>query len=116
MATLCCSSRLSSRYFLFDAQNRLCGWQNVRTGEQKITVDTPQPLTPMAFNGIHVISPELVARMPQRGAFSIVEAYLELSPQALITCFDASHAGITDAGKPDTLAQLQTRPPSFLHD
>jgi NDP-sugar pyrophosphorylase family protein len=116
MATLCCSSRPSSRYFLFDAQNRLCGWQNVKTGEQKITVDAPQPLRPMAFNGIHVIHPELVARMPQSGAFSIVDAYLHLSPHAPIACFDASHAEVTDAGKPDTLAQLQTRPLSFLHD
>jgi NDP-sugar pyrophosphorylase family protein len=115
MATLCCSARPSSRYFLFDLQHRLCGWQNVKTGLRNITVDSPHPLKPMAFNGIHVISPALVAQMPQSGAFSIVEAYLQLSPHALITCFDASHAAVTDAGKPETLAQLQTRPPSFLH-
>jgi NDP-sugar pyrophosphorylase family protein len=116
MATLCCTARSSSRRFLFDGHNRLCGWQNVKTGVQKITVSAPHPLRPMAFNGIHVIDPELIARMPPTGAFSIVDAYLQLSPQALITCFDAPHVEITDAGKPDALAQLQTHPPTFLHD
>ena len=113
MATLCCTARPSLRYFLFDAQNRLCGWQNVKTGEQKITVDAPLPLRPMAFNGIHIINPALVVRMPQSGAFSIVGAYLQLSPHALIKGFDAPHACITDAGKPEALAQLQTRPLPF---
>ncbi|MDR2448425.1 MAG: membrane protein insertion efficiency factor YidD [Prevotellaceae bacterium] len=106
MATLCCTARPSSRHFLFNAEGRLCGWQNVKTGERKITVDAPPPLQPMAFNGIHVIDPALVARMPQSGAFSIVDAYLHLSPHALITCFAAPHACITDAGTPEALAQL----------
>jgi NDP-sugar pyrophosphorylase family protein len=107
MATLCCTTRPSSRYFLFDAQHRLCGWQNVKTGVQKITVETSQPLTPMAFSGIQVIDPRLVALMPQSGAFSIVDAYLQLSPQVLIQCFAAPHADVIDAGKPETLTQLR---------
>ena len=115
MATLCCTARQSSRYFLFDAGGRLCGWQNVKTGERKITVVAPTPLRPMAFNGIHVIDPALMAAYkPQSGAFSIVDAYLQLSPHALIKGFDAPHACITDAGKPEALAQLQSRPLPFL--
>jgi NDP-sugar pyrophosphorylase family protein len=110
MATLCCTARPSSRYFLFNAQHRLCGWQNVKTGERIITLDAPQPPTPAAFNGIHVINPALVARMPQDGAFSIVDAYLQLSPHALIQCFDAPRAEVIDVGKPDALALAQARP------
>ena len=116
MATLCCTARQSSRHFLFDAGDRLCGWQNAKTGERKITVDAPTRLRPMAFNGIHVIDPALMTRMPQSGAFSIVDAYLRLSPHALIKGFDAPHACITDAGKPEALAQLQSRPLPFLYD
>jgi NDP-sugar pyrophosphorylase family protein len=116
IATLCCSARRSARYFLFDAQQRLCGWQNVQTGERRITAAAPPPLRPMAFNGIHVISPELMAHIPPAGAFSIVEAYLQLSPHAPVVCFDASQAEVTDAGKPGTLALLQARPLPCLYD
>jgi NDP-sugar pyrophosphorylase family protein len=116
MATLCCTARPSSRYFLFNAQHQLCGWQNVKTDERIITLDAPQPLTPAAFNGIHVIDPALVARMPPGGAFSIVDAYLQLSPHALIQCFDAPHAEVIDVGKPDALAQAQARPLPFWHE
>jgi NDP-sugar pyrophosphorylase family protein len=115
MATLCCTARLSSRYFLFDAHHRLCGWQNVKTGERKITVETPQPLVPMAFSGIHVIDPKLTALMPQNGAFSIVDAYLQLSPQVVIQCFAAPHAEIIDVGKPEALAQLTVNGDEVKH-
>jgi NDP-sugar pyrophosphorylase family protein len=115
-ATLCCTARPSARRFLFDDHNRLCGWENLHTGVRRVTVGAPRALRPLAFNGIHVIDPALVARMPPAGAFSIVEAYLQLSPQALITCFDTPHAQVTDAGTPAALAQLQTRPPAFLHE
>src|SRR5207342_1902249 len=29
------TDRKTSRYFLFDEKNRLCGWRNVNTGEEK---------------------------------------------------------------------------------
>jgi putative membrane protein insertion efficiency factor len=109
LATLCCSARPSSRQFLFNPQQRLCGWQNVDTGERIIALDTRQRLTPAAFSGIHVISPALVARMPQSGAFSIVDAYLQLASRALIMRFDASSANVTDVGKPEALEAVRSR-------
>jgi len=35
LATVAVSDRTSSRYFLFNANNELCGWENVKTNEQK---------------------------------------------------------------------------------
>jgi NDP-sugar pyrophosphorylase family protein len=96
--TLACSVRESSRCFLFDSQHRLCGWTNKQTGEQKITVESAHPLTPMAFNGIHVINPQVTGKLPQ-GAFSIVDAYLELAPEMVIKAFDTSRYSAFDAGK-----------------
>lgn len=32
------SDRSTSRYFLFDDTDRLCGWRNVKTGEEKISI------------------------------------------------------------------------------
>src|SRR5580704_5706874 len=35
LATLAVTSRNTSRYFLFDQDNTLCGWRNIKTGEEK---------------------------------------------------------------------------------
>ena len=36
LATLATTNRETSRYFLFNEENILCGWKNVKTGEEKI--------------------------------------------------------------------------------
>jgi len=59
MATLAVSDRNTSRYFLFDQQNMLSGWENVKTGEKKI-VKNAGPLFQKAFSGIHVINGSLL--------------------------------------------------------
>ena len=101
MATLACKKRSSSRYFLFNQQLRLCGWENNKTGEQKIVVPVlADEVQRMAFSGIHVINPELLQQIEQTGAFSIIDAYLQLAPANFINCFDVDNADIVDVGKP----------------
>jgi len=78
LATLAVKDRPSSRLLIFDEQLQLCGRRLVR--EQKIeTVRASQQPLELAFAGIHVISPELVSRMPEQGAFSIINSYLGLA-------------------------------------
>ena len=36
--TLGITNRTTSRYLLFDDQNRLCGWRNTATGEERIAI------------------------------------------------------------------------------
>ncbi len=104
MATLACKARHSSRYFLFDKQLRLCGWENTKTGERRITVPVLQEeIRQLAFSGIHVIRPALLQQLTQSGAFSIIDGYLQLAPDNLINCFDTGDAEITDVGKPEQL-------------
>ena len=35
LATLATTNRETSRYFLFNEENILCGWKNIKTGETK---------------------------------------------------------------------------------
>ena len=37
LATLAVTDRNTSRYFLFDTNNIMCGWRNIKTGEEKIS-------------------------------------------------------------------------------
>ena len=104
MATLACKERASSRYFLFNKQQRLCGWENNQTGEQKTAISvSADELQRMAFSGIHVIRPALLRQVRQTGAFSIVDTYLQLASTNLINCYNIGNADIVDVGKPEQL-------------
>jgi NDP-sugar pyrophosphorylase family protein len=72
LATLSVRTRPSSRYFLFDSSLNLRGWQ--AAGPR-----APEGLEPLAFDGIHVLSPRIFRAMTETGAFDIRDAYLRLS-------------------------------------
>ena len=41
LATLATTERETSRYFLFNEQDELCGWRNVKTGDEKLVKPDP---------------------------------------------------------------------------
>lgn len=103
LATLAVSDRASSRYFLFDRQKQLLGgWENVVTGEQKISRTMKHPLQ-KAFSGIHCISPAIFPFIGREGKFSIVDVYLELCGTHPIGFYDHSGCRFMDVGKPENV-------------
>jgi len=105
-STLAITNRITSRYFLFDENNTLCGWRNTKTGEEKIA-RTASEYIPKAFSGIHVISKKLLSLIQREGKFSIVDTYLELAPTHIIKGFDHSGSRFIDVGKPESVAQAE---------
>jgi NDP-sugar pyrophosphorylase family protein len=103
LATLAVTERETSRYFLFDDANRLCGWENVKTGEKKIMRDVA-PLHRKAFSGIHVINASLLPMITQQGKFSMVDVYLSLAGAHRITAYDHTGTQLIDVGKPESIA------------
>ena len=103
LATLAVTNRLSSRYFLFDKNERLCGWRNTKTGEEKLTI-RGHDLNEKSFSGIHLISHEIFPLMHQQGKFSIVDVYLELTASRTILGFDHSGSKFVDVGRPEAVA------------
>lgn len=106
LATLAVSSRVTSRYFLFDAANRLCGWRNTNTGEEKIVIPE-NILIEKAFSGIHVINSSIFSLMQQEGKFSMVDVYLSLAANNEINCYDHSGAKLLDVGKPESIVKAE---------
>jgi NDP-sugar pyrophosphorylase family protein len=61
---------------------------------------------PLAFSGIHVISPRVFSRMEENGAFSIITTYLHLAAQgARIIAFRADNSYWRDLGRPKHIPQ-----------
>lgn len=102
LATLAITNRVTSRYFLFDEDNVLCGWRNTKTGEEKISRPLPH-LIPKAFSGIHIIEPALFPLISQEGKFSIVDVYLQLASEHTIKGYDHSYSKFIDVGKPEAV-------------
>jgi NDP-sugar pyrophosphorylase family protein len=107
LATLAVTHRETSRYFLFNKDNELCGWRNTKTNEEKISRKEPE-LIPKAFSGIHIIEPEIFDLMKQEGKFSLVDVYLELCLKKIISAYDHSSDILIDVGKPDSVIKAQS--------
>jgi len=103
LATLATTDRKTSRYFLFDHLDNLCGWRNTKTGEEKI-MRTTADARPKAFSGIHVIEPRIFDLIKQQGKFSMVDVYLSLAGEEIIKSFDHSATSFIDVGKPESVA------------
>jgi NDP-sugar pyrophosphorylase family protein len=107
LATLAVQDRETSRYLLFDEQGQLCGRRAGHGGEPQMARPARQT-TPLAFSGVHVISPRLLALMTESGAFSIIDAYLRLTAQGeKLLAFRADEYYWRDLGKPENIAQAE---------
>lgn len=106
LSTLLVSKRETSRYLLFNKENRLCGWRNKDTGEIKSYYPdfTPAMYTEYAFSGIHVISPKIFGWMEEwTGKFPIINFYLSIAGKTDIHAYPAENLQLIDVGKPETL-------------
>lgn len=119
LATLATTNRETSRYFLFDTGNNLCGWKNEKTGEikahsQTIFQETAEKnssphefKTQKAFSGIHIIETKIFSLITQKGKFSMVDVYLDLMNKQTIKSFDHSETRFIDVGKPESLVKAE---------
>ncbi len=106
-ATLAVQHRDSSRYLLFDEALRLCGRRVEGDGKDELVRPySTQQMQPLAFCGIHVISPRLLTMITEEGAFSIISAYLRLAAQGEnIKAFRADDYYWRDLGRPENIYQ-----------
>jgi NDP-sugar pyrophosphorylase family protein len=104
LVTLAVQDRKTARYLLFDDQLQLCGRQS--GSDRPEFVRGCQQVRALAFSGLHVISPRLLAMMMEDGAFSIINFYLRLAAQGeKIVAFRADEYYWCDLGKPENVAQ-----------
>lgn len=97
------TNRKSSRVLLFDEDNRLCGWRNLNSDEEKISINKPG-LVEKAYSCVVVFEPEIFSLIRQQGKFSIMDSYLDLAAEHLILGYDHSGDKLVDVGKPESVA------------
>ena len=104
LATLAVQDRKTSRYLLFNNDSLLCGRRSNDSAPE--LVRPAQQTYPLAFCGIHVISPGLLNMISEEGTFSIITTYLRLASLGeKITGFRADEYQWRDLGRPESIAQ-----------
>lgn len=108
LATLAVQNRDTSRPLLFNQHGQLCGRRIGRDAETEWALPA-QPITPLAFSGIHVISPRIFTCMSEEGAFSIIPAYLRLASRGeAILAFRADDFYWRDLGRPEDIDEAES--------
>lgn len=102
IASLVVSNRPSNRYLLFNDDNILCGWQDIKKDE-KIIVRDEIKLNQMAFNGIHILNPGLIDSFPEEKVFSVIKAYLKIAATEDVHAYITDDIKWIDVGKVDNL-------------
>ncbi len=104
VSQLVVSERSTQRYLCFDAQNTLCGWTNIKTGELK-----GHDGRHLAFSGMQILSPETLSHlqdMPQE-KFSLIDFYLQVMNEVPLKAFVPSDYRMMDVGKIDQINEAE---------
>jgi NDP-sugar pyrophosphorylase family protein len=102
---LAVQERKSTRYLLFDQNLQLCGRKTAAKREAELAQAPSQP-KPLAFSGIHVISPRLLPMITEEGVFSIIDPYLRLAARGeKIIAFRADEYRWRDLGRLEDVTQ-----------
>ena len=99
------TQRKTSRYLLFDENDRLCGWRNATKGEDKISI-LKNHYTEKAYSCVVVFEYDVFRLMEEKGflgKFSLIDVYLALAAEHLIVGFDHTGDRFVDVGKPDSI-------------
>lgn len=112
------TSRKTSRYLLFDEDNRLCGWRNTTTGEERgpfLTFPeregTRALLSEKAYSCVVVFEYDIFRLMEEygfAGKFSLIDVYLRLASDHLIMGYDHTGDRLVDVGKPQSVAVAES--------
>ena len=105
--TLAVHDRETERFLRFDDAG-LSGREDLR---RDLVIEARPPIGPVrrfAFAGVHAISPDLIERFTERGAFGILEPYLRLAAEGTrIAPHDVTGAEWLELGNPERLEQAR---------
>lgn len=107
LATLAVMQRETSRYLLFD-EDGLFGRADEKKGLRIEARPARGAVQQLAFGGVHVISPLILDRFTESGAFSILDPYLRLAAEGMrILPFRIDGSYWSDIGKPEQLEEAR---------
>ena len=109
VATLAVSRRKTTRYLLADETSRLCGWENIATGEKIMAKASEGRITQWGYSGVAVLSREVLFLLPEQEVFSLTPFFLQLARTRLVRISVPSMSYWYDVGKPRVIAEAEQK-------
>ena len=107
-AWLLCQDRNTTRKLLFDEQNLLVGWKNLKDNSYKWVDNQQDTYKELAFNGIHIFRPNIFSDFdPCR--YSIIDLYLTLARNNHVRAIEIQPTYWYDIGKIENFSQIATQ-------
>lgn len=105
-ATLVVKRSLADRILKFTPEGVLKGWENKRTGEQKIVDEEFYRSADYNYCGVQVLSPEYLEGIIYRDVFSIIDEHLAQARDHRLEFF--LHEGVCmDLGTPEAIREAE---------
>lgn len=105
--SLAITSRETTRYLLFNEENRLCGWRNTAPFRERIAVPADRYLQ-KGYSGIALFEPSVFEGISQTGKFSLIDVYLSMAQNYKIAGFDHTSNKVIDVGRPESVALAES--------
>ncbi len=95
--------RNTTRRLLFDRANRLCGWRNEATGEERISMPMKDPSS-KSYDCVVMFSYEVFELIQFEGKFSLIDLYLDIARSHTVLGYTHKTNRWMDVGKPGTVS------------
>jgi NDP-sugar pyrophosphorylase family protein len=105
LISLAIAERQTTRYLLFDKDQYLCGWRNIKEGHiiEKISAPAAEYLQ-RAYSGIAVFEPSVFDQVEYTGKFSLIDIFLLLAQNREVRGYDHTGDKWIDVGRPESVA------------
>ena len=108
------SDRPTQRYLCFSDDNRLIGWKNIQTGEQRLADGRH-----LAFSGMSLLRPEAFPLLKQYAAdhgprFSLIDFFLSVAPTHTLRAYVPADYRMMDVGKFDLIDEAEAFARDFV--
>ena len=98
MAWLLTQDRTTTRKLLFDEQDLLIGWKQIKEGQYKWVNGPVEKYKELAFNGMHIFRPSLFSEYEYQ-RYPIIDLYLQLAKRHRIRSVEIQPSYWFDIGK-----------------
>jgi NDP-sugar pyrophosphorylase family protein len=105
LATLAVKNRDTSRYFLVNNKQKVCGWLNTKTSEIKLVTEENN-LQKVAFSGVQIVNPEIFKYCSLSGKFSLTDLYLILAKNHSVGVYNREYDWF-DLGSPESISKAE---------
>lgn len=107
LVSLAVGNRSTPRRLLFDRANRLCGWRNDATGEERIAM--PMNITvSKSYDCVVAFSYDIFDEIHFEGKFSLIDLYLDIARRQTVLGYAHQAVKWIDVGKPGTVELAET--------